>query len=149
MGGASSSIDLSQTTTTVSPDMRRGLMGLTCVAAVDNTSSISDRLRQVSILTSFAENYMRKHSAWVYWNEPQRVFPRNDWRERYWGGLSAYQRLLSLKIQLDPTNVFTCYNCVGYNSTSTYNVDPVVCPRTDCTCSNTPNGQCANTPNII
>ena len=27
--------------------------------------------------------------------------------------------------------------------------DPVVYPRTDCPCSNTPNGQCANTPKKV
>lgn len=147
LGGVSATLDLTQTTTTVSPDMRRGLMGLTCVAVAENTMSPSERMKRVSLLTSFAENYMKKHSKWVYWNEPQRVFPQNDWQTRYWGGAASYQRLLAVKMQLDPTNIFTCYNCVGYNSTTM--VDPVVCPQTNCTCSNTPNGECASTPNIV
>jgi len=105
LGGVSATIDLTQTTTTVSPDMRRALMGLTCVVAADNTSDVSERKQGVNILTSFAENYMKKHSTWVYWNEPQRVFPQNDWQTRYWGGAASYQRLLAVKMQLDPLNV--------------------------------------------
>jgi len=146
LGGVSSTIDLKQEKTSVALEMRQGLLGHTCVIVVSDSGSVADRLKQVSLLDNFSENNMKKYSKWVFWNEPQHNFPQNDWRERYWGGMSNYQRLLAVKQQYDPTNVFTCYHCIGYDENKF--PDPAICPQNSCTCSNTPNGTCANTQKI-
>ncbi len=38
-----------------------------------------------------------------------------DYKVRYWG--SNYERLLQIKQKYDPSNVFQCYNCVGFDFT--------------------------------
>ena len=38
-----------------------------------------------------------------------------DYKVRYWG--SNYERLLRIKQKYDPSNVFQCYNCVGFDFT--------------------------------
>lgn len=146
LGGVSSLLDLNQEKTSVAAEMRQSLVSLTCTEALDDLSTVLERKKQVNLIDDFAENVLKKHSKWVYWNEPQHNFPQNDWKERYWGGLANYNRLLAVKKIYDPENVFTCYHCVGYENFE--NEDPSFCPEDSCTCSNTPQGQCANIPNI-
>ncbi|PVF95626.1 FAD-binding domain-containing protein [Serendipita vermifera] len=37
-----------------------------------------------------------------------------NWKETFWG--SNYNRLASIKKSIDPTGIFTCFHCVGYES---------------------------------
>ena len=145
LGGASATIDLNQVNTTVATEMRTSLMALTCYSAMDDSSSVTDRKYQVDVMDNLAENIFKKYSKWVYWNEPQHNFPKDDWKERYWGGLPNYNKLLEVKKRYDPEGFFTCYHCVGYERVD--NEDPSVCPLDKCTCSNTPNGVCSKFEN--
>ena len=61
---------------------------------------------------------------------------------RYWGNINNYNSLLSVKRKYDPKNIFTCYHCIGYEAA--VKEDPSVCPQQNCSCTNTPNGVCAN-----
>ena len=125
LGGVSSTLDLDQEKTSVASDMRQGLMAITCVVAMDDNTSSDIRKYAVSIMNDFAERVLKKYSKWVYWNEPQHDFQSDDWKERYWGGMDNYNRLLAVKKQVDPGNVFTCYHCIGYERFQ--NEDPSVC----------------------
>ena len=98
-------------------------------------------------MDTLGEKILKKYNNWVFWNEPNHNFPSNDWTSRYWGTLDNYNRLLAVKQKYDPQNLFTCYHCVGYVPDS--NVISAVCPVNNCTCTNTPNGVCASTPNIL
>ena len=40
------------------------------------------------------------------------AYAMEDFKVRYWG--SNYERLLQIKQKYDPSNVFKCYNCVGF-----------------------------------
>ena len=145
LGGASSLIDLTQTNTCVSTEMRTSIMAITCYSMI--TSSDSSRTSQVAVMDYLGENIMKTYSTWVYWNEPQHNFPSNDWQQRYWGSnISNYNSLLAVKNQYDPNNFFTCYHCIGY--VRYQNEDPDVCPGSTCTCSNTPYGVCNNSLKI-
>ena len=140
LGGASSTIDSDQSQTSVSAELRQSLMAITCFSAFDTSSSIAIKQSQVTTMTNLAENIYKKYSMMVYWNEPMHDFPKDDWRERYWGGMTNYNSLLVVKNKYDPKNMLSCYHCVGYVRVD--NEDPSVCPLINCTCSNTPNGQC-------
>lgn len=146
LGGASSMLDVNSEKTSISKDMRNGLMAITCFSMMDESTSVSDRRYQVEVMDHFAESILRKYSNWVYWNEPQHNFPKNDWKDRYWGGIENYNKLLKIKIELDQDNMFTCYHCVGYERE--LNEMPSVCPKYNCTCSNTPDGLCAKVDDI-
>ncbi|CAF0723005.1 unnamed protein product [Brachionus calyciflorus] len=146
LGGASSKMDPNSEKTSISKEMRNGLMAITCYSMMEESTPIDDKKYQVKVMDDFAEKILKKYSNWVYWNEPQHNFPKNDWKERYWGGIENYNKLLDIKIKLDPDNLFTCYHCVGYERK--FNEMPSVCPENKCTCSNTPNGVCATVNNI-
>ena len=140
LGGASATMDLDRSQTSVSPDMRNALMAITCFSVLTVDLSVNDKKYQVSLMDNLAENVYKKYSSWVYWNEPQHNFPKGDWQQRYWGGMDNYNKLLSVKQKYDPQNMLSCYHCVGYESFE--NEDPSVCPAVHCTCSNTPQGVC-------
>jgi hypothetical protein len=149
LGGVSSTIDLNQITTSVALAMRQSSMALTCYSVIGYDDSVSTRKHQVNVMDNFGENILKKHNKWVYWNEPQHNFPAssNDWKDRYWGGLDNYNKLLAVKQKYDPNNTFTCYHCIGYVGET--NIVPSVCPQDSCTCTNTPSGGCASIPNIL
>lgn len=112
-----------------------------------DTNNVAERKYQVEVMDKLGESILKKYNKWVYWNEPQHNFPtEDDWKDRYWGGLDNYNKLLSVKQQYDPNNTFTCYHCVGY--VRDQNEIPSVCAQDKCTCTNTPN-ECANTANIL
>lgn len=141
LGGVSSTIDLSQTSTCVSTEMRTSIMAITCYSMISTSDSSQVKSSQVAVMDYLGENIMKPYSTWVYWNEPQHNFPSNDWQQRYWGTNSSnYNSLLTVKTMYDPNNFFSCYHCVGY--VRIMSEDPAVCPSTSCTCSNTPNGVC-------
>jgi FAD/FMN-containing dehydrogenase len=147
LGGMSSTIDLNQAKTSVALSMRHSLMALTCFSAMEDKNTVQVRKSQVLLMDKLSETILKKYSSWVYWNEPQRNFPANDWKERYWGGLENYNKLLAVKNKYDPDNFFSCYHCVGYERVD--NENPSVCPTDECTCSNTPQGACANTLPLV
>lgn len=126
LGGVSSTLDLDQEKTSVAADMRQGVMAITCSVGMDDSTPIGIRKYAVNVMNDFADRVLKKYSKWVYWNEPQRDFKSDDWKERYWGGMANYNRLLAVKKQIDPDNVFNCYHCIGYQSL--YNDDPSTCP---------------------
>lgn len=138
LGGASSTIDINQEKTSVSLEMRKSIMAISCFNMLDDNSDIETRRYLVGVMDKLAENIMKKYSKWVYWNEPQHNFMKDDWRERYWGDLKNYNRLLTVKREYDPLNIFNCYHCIGYVRYD--DEDPSVCPIDKCTCSNTPFG---------
>jgi hypothetical protein len=140
LGGKSSTIDLNQDVTSVAVEMRTSVMAITCFSAMDDSTSSEIRKLQVLVMDNLSESIYKKYSKWVYWNEPQHNFPSNDWKERYWGGMANYNRLLAVKNQYDSDNFYSCYHCVGYERI--LNEDPSVCPVDKCTCSNTPYGDC-------
>ena len=140
LGGVSSTMDLNQVQTSVSKEMRTSLTAITCYSLIGDSDKVAVKKYQVEVMNQLAETIFKKYSNWVYWNEPQHEFPSNDWKERYWGGLDNYNRLLTVKTQYDPENFFSCYHCVGYERIE--NEDPAFCPQLSCTCSNTPNGVC-------
>jgi hypothetical protein len=119
--------------------MRTSLMALTCFSSLDVSMKLSDKMYQVSVMDSLAESIFKKYSKWVYWNEPQHNFVNDDLRERYWGGIDNYNKLISVKIY-DPLNKMSCYHCVGYERVE--NEEPAICPAVSCTCSNNPQGKC-------
>ncbi|RNA01828.1 FAD-linked oxidoreductase -like [Brachionus plicatilis] len=141
LGGFSSTLDPSGEKTSISREFRNGLMGISCYSMMEESTPVNEKRYQVELMDTFSENVLKKYSNWVYWNEPQHNFPQNDWKERYWGGMDNYNKLLEAKVKLDPENLFTCYHCVGYERQ--FNEMPSVCPQDGCTCSNTPNGVCA------
>ena len=122
-------------------------MAITCFSGIGITDSVSSKIYQVGVMDTLSKSVYQKYSNWVYWNEPPHNFPNNDWQSRYWGGLDNYNRLLSIKRQYDPLNIFTCYHCIGYVNVD--NEDPSVCPQKACTCSNTPNGICNSSAKLI
>ena len=137
----SSTLDLSQTKTCVSTEMRTSIVAVTCFSLMSTTDSVQTKLSRIATMDYLGENILRNYSSWVYWNEPQHNFPRNDWQTRYWGSnISNYNSLLEVKNQYDPGNFFSCYHCIGYVRYE--DEDPAVCPVSNCTCSNTPFGVC-------
>ncbi len=124
----------------VSSELRQSLMIITCFSALDVNLKLEEKKYQVNVMTQLSENIYKKYSSWVYWNEPMHDFPKDDWKERYWGGLANYDKLLAVKNKYDPENILSCYHCVGYSRID--NEDPSVCPAQYCTCSNKPNGLC-------
>lgn len=146
LGGFSSNLDLNQDKTSIALSMRQSLMALSCFSGMEDKNTVEERKYQVSVMDKLSETIFKKYSNWVYWNEPQHNFPANDWKERYWGGLENYNKLLAVKNKYDPENFFSCYHCVGYERVE--NEDPSVCPQDKCTCSNTPQGVCANTMSL-
>lgn len=48
----------------------------------------------------------------VYMNEADILEPL--WRESFWG-LPNYEKLLTIKNKYDPTNVFNCWKCIGWD----------------------------------
>lgn len=145
LGGQSSTLDVNQTSTSVSKEMRTSIMAITCFSIMEQSNDVPFKKYQVEIMDKLSENVFKKYSKWVYWNEPQHNFPSNDWKERYWGNLDNYNKLLAVKNKYDPDNFFSCYHCVGYEMK---NEDPAVCPAVSCTCSNTPNGVCNKSFNL-
>ncbi|RNA00102.1 FAD-linked oxidase [Brachionus plicatilis] len=117
------------------------LGGFSSTLDPNKSTPVNEKKYLVGLMDNFAENILKKYSNWVYWNEPEHNFPQNDWKERYWGGMDNYNKLLDIKVKLDPENLFTCYHCVGYERQ--FNEMPSVCPQDGCTCSNTSNGVCA------
>jgi hypothetical protein len=137
-------IDPLGNSTSVSPQMRTSIMSISCGAALFSDNTNSKRQTRLDTLTKFGENTLRNYSNQVYWNEPMHDFPQNDWKERYWGGLANYNRMLNVKLQYDPNNYFTCYHCIGYDSVAS-GIEPTLCPSEDrtCTCNNNPKGTCS------
>ena len=82
IGGASSQMDLYENITSVSSDMRNGLMAITCYSSMSSNSDVSMKQSQVNIMINLSENIMKKYSNWTYWNEPNHYFPNNDWKQR-------------------------------------------------------------------
>ena len=105
--------------TALNPNFRTAVLSLTC--------SIAWKESEEDAHVAYGEqltDILLKHGKGTYFNEPSAHLP--DWKERYWGG--HYDRLLAVKQQWDPTNVFTCLHCVGsdLNQTSTPSFIPVV-----------------------
>ena len=102
--------DVNADDTALNPSFRTGVMSLTCGISWDSDNE--------SPYVEYAENLtdiLLKHGKGTYFNEPSAHLP--NWKERYWGG--HYDRLLSIKKQWDPTNVFTCLHCVGSDINTT------------------------------
>jgi berberine-like enzyme len=57
----------------------------------------------------------------AYMNEAHSYEP--DWQRTFWG--SHYPRLLNIKKEVDPTDVFWCPQCVG--SEGWHNIDDRLC----------------------
>eukprot|EP01064_Diplonema_japonicum_P017715 TRINITY_DN25_c0_g1_i7.p1 TRINITY_DN25_c0_g1~~TRINITY_DN25_c0_g1_i7.p1 ORF type:complete len:539 (+),score=145.78 TRINITY_DN25_c0_g1_i7:140-1756(+) len=141
LGGEMKNLDVDGDDTSVAPAMRNTEIQLTCVGTWAETATVDQREQMVADMDQWGEDVVRPFgTGWVYWNEPQHNFPENDWKERYWGSMENYNRLLGVKRVYDPFNAITCYHCVGWNFADS--VDPAVCPEQDCTCSNNPSGAC-------
>ena len=122
-------------------------MVISCTAYLSLNKTIEEKQELIKFLDNFGEDYLKTLSSSVYWNDPSHNFPKNDWRERYWGGMDNYNRLLKVKSMTDPNNYFTCYHCVNYTEEQN-GVEPALCPVSTCSCSNS-NGRCALVANII
>ena len=142
LGGISTTLDPNQEDTAISPEFRKALMSISCVSALANDKTVQATQDHIKVMDDFNENTYKKYGGFTYWNEPQHNFPNKDWKQRYWGSLTNYERLMKVKTQFDPNNFFTCYHCVGYDENN--DVDPTVCPKTDCSCSNNSMGECVN-----
>ncbi len=146
LGGASSDMDKDGNETSVNPIMRKSVIALTCVKWFSQYISSEEKKQKIKVLHDWGENTLKKISNAVYWNEPNHDYPENDWKERYWGSMENYNKLLEVKKKYDPLNVFTCYHCVGYDmlvSKREISPEPAVCPKVDCSCTNNSDGDCS------
>lgn len=149
LGGQSAKLDVDGQKTAIDPAMRNSIMSISCGAALFEDSTNSSRSARLKTLTDFGEKTLKKYSKSVYWNEPMHDFPANDWKERYWGSIDNYNKMMVVKTKFDPNNYFTCYHCVGFEEEFS-GPEPALCPSeaASCTCNNNPLGQCSNTFNI-
>lgn len=82
----------------------------------DPTASGAGSVSQAFTDVHVAVNPLRSlaPNSGAYQNEAD-LF-ETDAPKSFWG-LDNYNRLLSIKKQVDPTNLFTCWNCIGWVST--------------------------------
>jgi hypothetical protein len=104
LGGQSSPLDINQTNTCVSNETRTSIMAITYFSIMEQSNDVPTKKYQVEIMDKLSD----------FCNEPQNNFSSNDWKERYWGNLDNYNKLLAVKNNYDPDNFFSCYHCVGY-----------------------------------
>lgn len=91
--------------TAVNPNFRTAVYSMSCGMSWD------DPFRDHAVI-ALAEQFTKgflNHGNGTYFNEPSAYLP--NWKTAYWGG--HYDRLLAIKQQWDPDNVFTCLHCVG------------------------------------
>ncbi|KAJ9446138.1 hypothetical protein DIPPA_18199 [Diplonema papillatum] len=146
LGGMSSFFDPEGCSTAISPGMRASRLYLVCLTSWDESLDAAGRQKAVDTVTTFEDEKMRPRSPseWVYWNEAHHEFLGDSWKVRYWGSMETYNKLLRIKLRYDPTNFLTCYHCVGWDyERSVADVDPNLCPSTNCSCSNNPTGECS------
>lgn len=93
LGGVIS--DVSEDATSVSPALRNAVWNV-----FTNTDTGTTKVHK----------YLPNNITGACFNHHSPVEP--DWRNGLWGG--QYDRLLELKGIFDPTNVFRCWHCVGY-----------------------------------
>lgn len=148
LGGASENIDPNQEETSVAPAMRKNLASITCLTLLFEDNTLSEQRSRIKKLQDFGDNTLKSYSKFVYWNEPIHDYPQNDWKERYWGSLENYNRMLHQKQKVDPENYFTCYHCIGYDE-AVQGKEPVLCPTTSCSCNNNESGVCSVTERLI
>ncbi len=94
LGGASETMDLSGTETSVAPALRNSVMAITCATGWQITDNIEIQHRRMRILDQLADTELKALSTdqFVYWNEPQHNFEASDWKARYWGGMDRYNQ---------------------------------------------------------
>ncbi|CAM2726255.1 unnamed protein product [Rotaria socialis] len=81
---------------------------------VNDQNMIASRLRvQVEILDTVAGGAQSS----CYLNEADPNEP--NWKQKFFGTLANYNRLASIKKELDPNGLFICRNCVGSDDWST------------------------------
>lgn len=153
LGGVSSNLDGSRTETSIGLEQRNSFMEVYCTGELEGFSGdeiVSQRKNMTIDLDMFAEKTLRTYSEAVYWNNPNHNFTvsNNDWKQRYWGGIDNYNKLVAVKNQYDPSNVFTCYHCIGYDEI-TQGLEPAICEVSSCTCTNNPWGKCSINSKII
>jgi len=145
LGGVAGQNDPDRSQTSVSQALRKGDWYVNCMVNKMPTQTQDEFDKAVMDLQDYGNTIYPKYAVdnFIYWNDALHTHSNgNDWKERYWGGLDNYNRLLQVKQKYDPDNTFTCYHCVGWNLDDT--TEPVICPKNDCSCSNNPNGECVN-----
>jgi hypothetical protein len=148
LGGESKNLDPKQELTSVASAMRENIVSITCLALLFEDKTTEQQQKRIKLLQDFGDNTLKKYSKYVYWNEPTHEYPQNDWKERYWGSLDNYQRMLKEKIKVDPLNYFTCYHCIGYEEANS-GKEPTICPSLDCSCNNNELGVCSKVNNLV
>lgn len=106
--------------TAVNPSFRTAVYSMSC--GLSWSSPFAD-----TAVINLANQYMKgltSHGKGTYFNEPSAYLP--DWKMAYWGG--HYDRLLAIKQQWDPENVFSCLHCVGSKETDGGSPNPAATP---------------------
>jgi hypothetical protein len=132
----------------ISSEQRNSFMEVFCTANLDEVETIEAKAELIDIIDKFGDEFLSIYSRAVYWNRPTHNFAKDDWKERYWGGIETYNRLLNVKNVYDPYNIFTCYHCIGYDY-DFYGPEPALCGTSSCSCSNNVNGTCSIKASII
>ena len=70
----------------------------------------------------------------MYPNEAE-VYHNLDWKQEYWGPAERYGRLLNIKDEWDPENIFTCHHCVGSDREYTFHELPPLDESHSCRCA--------------
>ncbi|XP_059154795.1 uncharacterized protein LOC131940187 [Physella acuta] len=95
--------------TPIHPAFRTGIMAMTCGKNWPMESGYADE-DGIEATISVAER-LYAFGTGSYLNEPAEDMP--DWKNRFWGNISTYDRLLEIKKRYDPDNYLWCHNCVG------------------------------------
>jgi len=90
----------------VSPEFRNAALKALCIVNPSEQSEEEDindfRLWMQGIYP---------HGTGTYPNEAERLL--DNWEVEQWGSMERYNRLLSIKQEWDPHNLFECHHCVG------------------------------------
>ncbi|KAG8872832.1 hypothetical protein FRC20_008979 [Serendipita sp. 405] len=108
-GGKVSTV--SPSATAVHPSWRRASHHIVLASGWETNTTFALRNQIRSGLTQVTQGFAALVPGFgAYTNEADINEPK--WSETFWG--SNYPRLVSIKRNIDPLGIFTCYHCVGY-----------------------------------
>ncbi|KAG8815827.1 hypothetical protein FRC18_001294 [Serendipita sp. 400] len=108
-GGKVSTV--SPSATAVHPSWRRASHHIVLASGWETNTTFALRNQIRSGLTQVTQSFAALVPGFgAYTNEADINEPK--WSETFWG--SNYPRLVSIKRNIDPFGIFTCYHCVGY-----------------------------------
>ena len=124
---AGGQVSTSKENNSVNVAWRTALVHMVYARTWPDDTSLQEQQRIAKQLTKQIEILERisgDSQSGVYMNEADPNEP--DWRQKFFGSMTHYNRLKSIKNSVDPDGMFICKNCVGSDDWS----DDLNCPKT-------------------